>query len=113
MFTIISQNTTEANVEHMVIDLCNDPQHIDSSFSVIIRADLDAGQQATYDDFITLLGTNTFFEILNGPCRFAADRASSSPVTESTEGSLDYATASAADKAKIDAIVQLALDLKQ
>jgi hypothetical protein len=77
---------------------------------LMTRADLDAGQQTTYDNFIGLGNDKNWFNIDNTTCMLSFDRLTSTATVEDTED-LDYDAMSAPDKAKVDAFVQLITDL--
>lgn len=105
MINTISQNTNEANFEQAYVSGCLEEGG--SHVSVIIeRANLDAGQQTTYDDFIALGQDKSYFNIDNTTCLLSIDRMTSVAISTDTEA-LDHAAMSGADQSKVDAFCSL------
>jgi len=106
MINGISITTNEPSFEQIYASGCFDEEtnHINA---LMVRADLDAGQQAIYDNFIGLAAGNVYFNIDNTTCLLALDRFTSEATVEGTI-ELDYATMSAPDKLKVDEFVNMA-----
>jgi hypothetical protein len=102
----------EANIE-MVSVACEETAGAAPCFiSHIERADLDAAQQQTYDNFMGLLGGTWEEEITNCTPMLAIDRATSSALVEgktTQDYSVDF---DATQKGYVDAFLQLVIDLK-
>jgi hypothetical protein len=71
--------------------------------AILVRADLDPADQVIYDDYNSLFTDNCFGNILNTPNELDMDCFQPDAVIEGTDD-LDYATMSAGDKAKVDAL---------
>ena len=105
----VAQYTNEAGFEQLLVVGCPDGSS-DGNDLRIERANLDAGQQTTYDDFIGLAQGKAYMTVANTTCKLSYDRITSAAVSEDTED-LDYATMSTPDKAKLNAFIQLVKDL--
>jgi len=105
MINGISITTNEAGYEQVSINgtLSGGGPYVNV---LAIRADLDAGQQTTYDDFLGLLQDKAYSTITNTVPMCSFDRITSVVVTEDAID-LDYNTMSAGDKTKVDAFVTL------
>jgi len=106
MINGISNTTTEPNFEQTYVSGCLEEGGSHISL-ILLRADLDAGQQTIYDEFLALGLDNTYFNVDNTECMLAFDRFTSSAITIDEETIIDYDTADPADKTKVDDFVTL------
>jgi len=109
MINGISNTTSEPNFEQTYISGCLEEGGSHISL-ILLRADLDAGQQTIYDEFLALGQDNSYFNVDNTVCMLAFDRFTSSAITEG-EVVIDYDTADPADKTKVDSFVSMVGDL--
>jgi hypothetical protein len=112
MIKVFNLPSEEVNIE-MITVACEETMGTPPCFIVHIdRADLDAGQQATYDNFIGLFGGTYEDEISNTVQMMSIDRATSSALVEGKtdkDYSVDF---DATQQGYVDAFLQLIIDLK-
>jgi hypothetical protein len=112
MITIFN-NSTEENVDQVMVSGCPDPLDMTCQISVDYnKEDLLLEQQVVHDEFMNILGANIVIQITNLPRMMSIDRMHlgiPSEMTEITE--LDYNTMSVGDKAKVDAYIDLTVAL--
>lgn len=108
MINGISLNTNEVGFEQIYVTglLEGGQENVES---LIVRDNLNAGQQTVYDDFVALIEDKMSLTIDNTLCAMSIDRITSVAITEDAVD-LDYATLGA-NQAKVDAFCQLVADL--
>ena len=110
MITGTSLTTNEANMEHMLVMGVAVPGE-DPFTATVMREDLDAGQQTTYDAGVALVTGNAFTIIENTTSELAISRITSEVVAED-QGTFDFATMDEADQDTLRDLLALFVSLK-
>jgi hypothetical protein len=111
MITVETLNSELPDVE-MIYVACE--EHVGASPCRTVdiqRSDLDANQQAVYDNFVGLFVATNLNEVSNAPCMLSINRGTSLAIADGTTQQDYTVDFDATQQGYVEAFVQLIMDL--